>query len=68
MYPHGLGVHQGKVAAAFGVGFVSQEELCPSGNDGQRIVDLVARPGGKLGHRRDLLGLDRLAKRSFQER
>ncbi len=37
--PHGLGVHQGQVAAAFRVGFVSQEKLCPPGNDGQRIVE-----------------------------
>ena len=66
--PHGLGIHQCQVAAALGVRLVAHKELCPAGNDRQRVVDLVTCPGGKLGQRGELLGLDRLAKRPLQKR
>ena len=47
---------------ALGIGLFAQQELVVAGDDRQRIIDLVAGPGGKLGQRFEFLDLQRPLK------
>ena len=57
--PHRLGTDQRQRVLALGIGLFAEQELGTAGDDRQRIIDLVAGPGGELGQRFELLDLER---------
>ena len=54
---HRLGTNQGQGVLTLGVLLLAQQKLGAARDDGQRVIDFVAGPGGKLGQCGQFLGL-----------
>ena len=64
--PHRLRVYQRQRLAAARDRSRAQRELRPAGDDGQRVVDFVARPGGEFGHSLEFFGFEGCLELVFQ--